>query len=225
MPSVLLIRHAQASFGAADYDVLSETGQHQVRALITGLQRRGVRATRVVCGDLRRQRDTAAPCAEAMGAALAVDGRWNEYADRDVLAHHASVPAGLERQEGDAPLSSREFQEILNEALSAWIEASERSPCSETWPAFRARLEGALRDLAGDLGKGETAVAVSSGGAIAAICAQLMELPPQALIAFNHVSINTAICKLAVGRGGVTLVSINEHAHLDEVDGSLVTYR
>jgi hypothetical protein len=39
------------------------------------------------------------------------------------------------------------------------------------------------------------------------------------------VSINTAICKLAVGRGGVTLVSINEHAHLDEVDGSLVTYR
>jgi hypothetical protein len=50
-----------------------------------------------------------------------------------------------------------------------------------------------------------------------------MDLPSSALTTLNHVSINTSITKLAVGRGGVTLVSINEHGHLD--GESLVTYR
>jgi broad specificity phosphatase PhoE len=226
MPSVLLIRHAQASFGSEDYDVLSDTGGEQVAALIAGLRARGVQAQRVVCGDLRRQRDTAAPCAEALGAELSIDPRWNEYVDRDILTHHATVPAGLEHHSGDAPLSSREFQEILNQALLAWIAAGADGPCQETWPAFAARVTGALEDLAGGLGRGETALAVSSGGVIAAVCAELMGLPPAALVAFNHVSINASIAKLAVGRGGVTLISVNEHAHLERADRrSLVTYR
>lgn len=226
MPSILLIRHAQASFGTEDYDILSDTGHEQVAALIDGLRARGVRAGRVVCGNLRRQRDTAAPCADALGAELTVDPRWNEYVDRDILTHHATVPAGLEQHAGDAPLSSREFQEILNQALLAWIEAGADGPCQETWPAFLARAAGALHDLAAGLGRGETALAVSSGGVIAALSAALMRLPPAALVAFNHVSINASIAKLAVGRGGVTLISVNEHGHLERPDGgSLVTYR
>lgn len=226
MPSILLIRHAQASFGAADYDVLSERGLAQVQALVAGLAARGVRADRVVSGTLRRQRDTAQPCALAVGLELELDERWNEYSDRDILTHHAAVPAGLEHHEGDAPLSSREFQEILNGALRGWIEAEAGGACQETWPAFRDRLAGALRELAGELGRGQTALVVSSGGAIAAVCAELMGLPPTALVAFNHVSINTGICRLAVGRAGVTVISVNEHAHLERADGeSLVSYR
>lgn len=225
MPSILLIRHAQASFGAEDYDVLSQRGQAQVHALVSGLQDRGGQATRVVCGNLRRQRDTAEPCARALGAEVTVDTRWNEYADRDILSHHATVPAGLERHAGDAPLTSREFQEILNDALSAWIDAGAEGQCQETWPAFRARLTDALADVRRGLGKGETALVISSGGAIAAVCAELMGLPGNALIAFNHVSINAAISKLAVGRGGVTVISINEHGHLERGGESLVTYR
>lgn len=226
MPSILLIRHAQASFGSDDYDVLSDVGHQQVEALVEGLRRRGVSPSRVVCGDLRRQRDTAGPCASAFGASLTVDSRWNEYSDRDILSHHATVPAGLERHSGDAPLSSREFQEILNEALLAWIDAGDEGPCEETFPAFSARLREAARDLAAELGRGEAALVVSSGGAIAAVCAELLHLPPQALVTFNHVSINAGISKLVVGRGGVTLISINEHGHLEEAGaGALLTYR
>lgn len=225
MPSILLIRHAQASFGAEDYDVLSDRGREQVGALVAGLRERGVRAQRVVSGDLRRQRDTATPCAEEFGVELEIDPRWNEYVDRDILSHHATVPAGLEHHEGDAALSSREFQEILNVALRAWIDAGAEGPCDEPWPAFAGRLSDALRELATGLGRGETAVVVSSGGAIAAVSAALMDLPPHALVTFNHVSINAAITKLTVGRGGMTLISANEHAHLERPQGSLVTYR
>ena len=66
---------------------------------------------------------------------------------------------------------------------------------------------------------------ISSGGAIAALTAALLRLPPEALIAFNHVSINAGITKLTVGRGGTTVISVNEHAHLEGVGESLVTYR
>jgi len=42
MPAVLLVRHAQASFGAADYDVLSEHGHAQARAAAAELRARGL---------------------------------------------------------------------------------------------------------------------------------------------------------------------------------------
>jgi broad specificity phosphatase PhoE len=225
MPSILLIRHAQASFGTADYDKLSQRGQAQTDALVAGLERRRIRADRVVSGGLRRQRDTAVPCAAAAGVELEIDERWDEYVDRDILGHHSDVAAGLEQQPGDAPLSSREFQEILNRALKAWIAAGEGGPAEETWPQFLERATAALGEVAAGLGKGQTALVVSSGGVIAALSASLMGLPPEALVAFNHVSINTGMTKLVVGRGGTTLVSANEHAHLEEADASLVTYR
>jgi len=225
VPSILLIRHAQASFGSADYDVLSKLGHAQTAALVAGLERRGIRAQRVISGRLKRQQDTAQPCAAALGMEVEVDERWDEYEDRDILAHHSDVAAGLERQPGDAPLSSRDFQAILNRALTGWIDAGAASPSQETWPQFSHRTQAALDDVASSLDQGQTALVVSSGGVIAALSASLMGLTPTALVAFNHVSINTGIAKLTVGRGGITLVSSNEHAHLEEADPRLITYR
>jgi broad specificity phosphatase PhoE len=37
MPTVLLIRHGQASFGAADYDVLSDPGRRQAEIVVASL--------------------------------------------------------------------------------------------------------------------------------------------------------------------------------------------
>lgn len=179
----------------------------------------------MVSGALRRQRDTAAPCARAAGVELEIDQGWDEYVDRDILGHHATVPAGLERHAGDAPLSSRDFQKILDQGLLAWIAAGSESPCRETWPAFLERVTAALAAFAQSLRSGETGLIVSSGGVIAALTAHLLGLQPQALVAFNHVSINTAITKVAVGRGGMTLISSNEHAHLEVAGRELLSYR
>lgn len=179
----------------------------------------------MISGRLRRQRDTAEPCAAAFGASLEIDARWDEYTDRDILEHHATVPAGLEARPGDVQLSSREFQEILNQGLLAWIAAGDASPCAEPWTAFQARTAAALSELADGLDRGQTALVVSSGGVIAALTASLLGLPGEALVSFNHVSINTGITKLAIGRGGTTVVSINEHAHLEEADRELISYR
>jgi broad specificity phosphatase PhoE len=163
VPTVLLIRHAQASFGAADYDMLSELGHRQVAALVA----RGVPADRVVTGSMRRQRDTARPWMEAAAnGAASVDERWNEYSNADVLDHHTpgSEPARMEGQ-----VSSRDFQLLLDVALQSWVDAGNGGGSGETWAMFLARAKAAFADLAASLGGGETGVAFTSGGVIAAI--------------------------------------------------------
>lgn len=225
MPTVLLIRHAQASFGAADYDVLSASGERQAEIVAAALGRRGYEPSRVVTGSMRRQVDTAAPFA---GPAPEVDERWNEYDPSDVLSHHSDSAVRHEGStaaaEGEA-LTSKRFQAILEPALAAWIEMAEESPARQSWPQFSGAGTAALTDLAAELGRGETAVVVTSGGTIAALAGGLLGAPALAFPALNRVMVNASITKVVIGAGGVNLIGFNDHSHLEEVDRGLVTYR
>jgi broad specificity phosphatase PhoE len=219
VPALLLVRHGQASFGAADYDVLSERGAEQAAATREALLARGIRPAAFATGSLRRQADTARP----WGVRPRVDPRWNEYASEDVLRHHAAVPASLEHR-ADAPqLSSRDFQGLLDDALLGWIAAGAQGPADEPWPAFRERCLAALEEAMGDLDSGEAGVVFTSGGVVAAIAAALLGVPDEALVALNRVAVNGAVTKVVGGRRGTTLLSYNEHAHLEA--GGLVTFR
>lgn len=223
MPSLLLIRHGQASYGGADYDVLSARGGEQAEAVHGALAGRGIHPARMVSGSMRRQLDSAAPWATEHGPPV-VDARWDEYDAGDVLSAHSPAAASLERPVGPdgRPLSSRDFQGLLDEALLAWIAAGAGSGAAEAWPAFRGRVTAAARAAMEALGSGETGLVFTSGGVIAALAAAALGLPDSAMVALNHVTINGALTKLVGGRRGITLVSFNEHGHLAE---ELVTYR
>jgi broad specificity phosphatase PhoE len=227
MPIVLLIRHAQASFGSADYDVLSERGHAQVDALHRALVARGVVADRVVTGSMRRQRDTGRPWADAAGATAAIDERWNEYDNEDVLSYHSSVGARLERAATDTtpPMSSRDFQVALDQGLQEWVNAGPASPTRRTWPVFLAAVTGALDDLGAGLRTGETGLAFTSSGVIAALAASLIGAPERTFVPLNRVSVNASITKVIVGSRGKTLVSYNDHSHIEGAGDDLVTYR
>lgn len=222
MPTVLLIRHGQASFGGEDYDVLSDLGRRQaeiageaVRALVPA-------GGRVVSGDLRRQLDTA----ELLGAgAVEVDPRWNEFDSEDLIVNHSG---GEVRLQGGEPIGSREFQDHLDLAFDAWIAAGHDTPCRRSWPAFRGDGTAALAAAAAGLGRGETALVITSAGVIGAICAALVAGPEGAargFVALNRVQVNAGITKITIGSRGTTLISMNDHSHLQAVDRSLVTYR
>ena len=58
MATIYLIRHGQASFGAANYDQLSELGQRQADATGEYLARLGIALDAAYSGDLSRQRET-----------------------------------------------------------------------------------------------------------------------------------------------------------------------
>jgi broad specificity phosphatase PhoE len=227
MPAILLARHGQASFGTADYDRLSPTGLEQTAALAADLERRGVRIDAVVSGTMTRQRGTAEPVAAAVGRELTIDAGWDEFDSADVFEHHSSSALREERPAGsDQPeISSREFQAVLDDALHAWIAAGDESATAEPWPVFARRVAAARSALLDRLGPGETALVSTSGGVIAAICVELLAVPDATAVAFNRVTVNTGVSRIVSGRSGTTLVTFNEHAHLERNGHSLVTYR
>ena len=224
MPTVLLIRHAQASFGTADYDVLSAVGERQAEIVAAALARRGIEPSRVVSGSMRRQIDTAAAIA---GPRPEIDPRWDEYDSDDILTHHSDSAVRIDGPAAGAgePLTSKRFQAILEPALEAWIEMAEESSARQSWPQFSGAGTAALTDLAAELRSGETAVVVTSAGTIAALSGALLGAPALVFSPLNRVMVNTSVTKVAIGAGGVNLVGFNDHSHLEEVGRELVTYR
>jgi broad specificity phosphatase PhoE len=225
MPTVLLVRHGQASFGAADYDLLSDLGRRQAEIVAASLAERGYNPSRLVSGTLRRQLETAEAFAVPGAPGLEVEPRWNEYHADDVLAHHSDSALRLEADGAGETMTNRGFQAALEPALAEWVAHAERSPTSQTWPQFSGAGAAALRDLTADLGAGETAVIVTSGGAIAAVVGALLGAPAEVFAALNRTLVNAGVTKIAIGSSGINVVSVNDHSHLEAVDRELVTYR
>ena len=219
MGVLLLVRHGQASFGAEDYDVLSETGLEQSRVLGRALATQGIAPSAVVHGGMKRQRDTAVAMAEGGGWEVTpeLDDGWNEFDHVAVVARSAdSVELGDDR---------RAFQRLFEEATARWSGGAHDDEYAESWPAFLARATDALgRALARD----GISVVVSSGGPIAAVCATLVDplAPadevPRLWNAFNTVHANASVTRVLEGSTGRRLLSFNEHSHLPR---ELVTYR
>ena len=227
MPALILIRHGQASFGAPDYDVLSGRGRAQVAAVTAALGRRGLRVERVLSGSLTRQINTAEPLAAAAGVDLHVDTRWNEYDSEDLLTHHSALNLRPAPPIGSTPpeATPSDYQATLDAALSRWVHAGDDSPASETWGAFSGRVLEAASDAAAGVARGGTVVVATSGGVIAAVCTALLGAPSSTVVALNRVGVNTGITKIAVGRRGLTLLSFNDHGHLEGAEDDLLTYR
>ena len=214
MPLVAIVRHGQASFGAADYDALSAAGQEQSGLVGAELRRRGLREPEVVAGTLRRQQHTASLLMAAAGYAgpCGTDKRWDEF-DHLALLHRYVEPERIE----PALQDSRAFQRLLDEALQPWTRTR--------GAAFTADALAALQDVAEAVPKGRDAVVVSSGGVIGALAAGLLGAPAATGIALNRVAVNGAITLVAVGGRGAHLLTFNDHAHFAGPRRELLTYR
>jgi len=210
MPVVHLVRHGQASFGAEDYDHLSNLGREQARVVGEALAARGLRSPVAISGTLRRQRDTGTIAVPDLP--LQVDGRWDEYDHLGLLKRY--VVDSETRHDG----TSASMQRLLDLALASWVRDGDHGG----WPVFSGGVVLALADLVSSLSSGRDAVVFTSGGVIAAVCAELLGLGADGVVALNRVAVNGAITKLAFGARGTTLVTFNEHAHLPP---DAVTYR
>ncbi len=240
MGQLILVRHGQASFGADDYDVLSETGWEQGRAAGAWLRESGVRPTALVRGSLRRHRETLEALGETAGwgdLAVVEDAGWDEF------DHVALVAADAEAPTPDT--DRRAFQKLFEEVTARWTAGLVGGGDVETYAAFLARVRTSFARAVQEAGSGRTVVVVSSGGVIAAVCAALVDpvgtggpdgpdgLDEAAAAAaqaatgrlwerFNTVAVNAALTRVVVGSTGARLLTFNEHPHLA---GDLLTYR
>lgn len=215
MSVLLLVRHGQASFGAADYDALSELGHEQARILGRALKARGVRPDRIVRGRLRRHEETAAGVLEGLGggAEPLVDEGWDEFDFMKVLAVHPIPP--------EPDLDHAGFQRFFEEATERWAGGLFDHEYDESFQHFADRVDLALdRAVAAD---GLTLV-ITSGGPIGLVASRLTAGDAALWQRFNRVAVNTAVTKVITGRSGGTLSTYNDHSHLEH-DRALITYR
>ena len=219
MSLVLLVRHGQASWGQADYDRLSEVGVRQSKTLGADLASRGVEPTLVVRGSMRRHRETAEAVVAGAGWSVDVgeDAGWDEFDHLSTL--DGSLPFGHVEGESDAERVRR-----FNAAIDRWASGRHDGEYAETFPAFRARVEAAAARVVEGLGPRETAVVLTSGGPVGWTAARLIGGGVTVWPALSRVMVNTSVTKMLVGSSGTSLVTFNDHSHLDATP-DLITYR
>jgi broad specificity phosphatase PhoE len=218
MGVLLLLRHGQASLGASDYDRLSDLGRQQARLAGARLGDASVTVDRIMCGALVRQRDTAIAALAAMNRpelGLSVDARLDEYDHAGVLAVHTSAVSF----ESATPDSARHVQSALEEAISKWAAGGDGY--AEAHAEFVGRVHDVVTELEAMRG---CTLAVTSGGVIAVAAAHLLGLPADQWPALARVCVNASITKVITGESGSSLLTFNDHAHLEH-DRSLITYR
>jgi broad specificity phosphatase PhoE len=241
MGQIYLVRHGQASFGAADYDQLSDTGVEQSRLLGEWFAGCGQRFGQAVAGSLKRHRQTAEACLGAMPpdqrpGELHTDAGFDEYDHREVLARHlpqgGDPLAAKDQLGGDDGNPRKAFQKLFAQAMERWMGGRHDADYRESWPAFRARCAAALMRVVQQAGASQSVVVFTSGGPIAAICQELLGMPDRRAADLNFSIVNSAVTRLLYsgGRDGapprVSLSYLNNFAHLERHgQAQAITYR
>ncbi|HSW11499.1 MAG TPA: histidine phosphatase family protein [Solimonas sp.] len=235
MGQIFLVRHGQASFGAADYDNLSELGVEQSRILGRWFSQCGLSFDRVVLGGLRRHRQTAEACLAQMAdvppaADWVVDPGLDEYDHVEVLDRVRSELTGRAAAKEFAVVHQenprRAFQQMFEIAMDRWMSGKYDHEYRETWSAFRTRCTGSVQRLVDDAEPSRRAVVFTSGGPITTIVQELLGLSDARAATLNWTLANSSVTRLLHQPGLVTLSTLNSYAHLEQLrDAKLITYR
>ena len=221
MGHLTLVRHGQASFGAADYDCLSELGTRQCRLLGEYWRQRGKRFSAVLVGTLHRHGQSLAAMRAGLGdmpEALAWPG-LNEYDSEAVIRAHQ--PGELHRPKNAEEV--RHYFRLLREGLKAWMAGTTEPVGMPSYAAFSAGVAGALAHVREHC-EGEVLI-VSSGGPISTAVAQVLGAPPEASVEMNLQLRNSSLTEFVFNARKHTLQSFNHLPHLDTVGlRELVSY-
>jgi broad specificity phosphatase PhoE len=221
MGTLYLVRHGQASFGADNYDVLSELGQRQALRLGQYLRERGVVFEAAITGTLERQRQTHAGICQGLGQSLSAL-EWPALNEYDSLALIEAIhPQPLARP--DTPELYRHHFRLLRQALQAWIAgqiAPRGMPSYAQWcQGIEAALDHVRQQHQGPV------LMVSSGGPIASAVAHVMQAAPTSWIELNLRIRNASLTQFEFNPKRHSLLTYNTLPHFDAPEyADWVTY-
>lgn len=226
MSSLLLVRHGQASFGAADYDVLSDLGALQSRALGRWLALRGERFDALYAGPRRRQLDTARHLASAAtdaGATLPAITTIDELDEfpaieimRMWMPRIAAEDASLATQLASTDVSEqgRAIERAFELITRRWWGGDLDTGDLESFAAFRERVLRGLARVMETEGRGRRALVVTSGGPISIAVQQSLGLADDVALRLAMVIANASVTELRWRGSEVSLAGFNHTAHM-----------
>lgn len=225
--ALLFVRHAQASYGTDDYDRLSTLGWAQAGHLGAWLAREPQHFARVRVGAMRRHRETFEAVRRAFADAGHALPEPEEDPDLNEFDHGAVIRAFL-TERADADLRARAASHdpavvgpMLYAAILAWAN-DELDAVPERWRVFGDRVARAGAAAAHATADGATLV-VSSGGVIARLAQQALDVPAARAVDLNLAIRNASINEFSARHGALRFGSFNTLPHLAH-DRRLWTY-
>jgi len=212
MGTLYLVRHGQASLGAADYDQLSDLGLRQSVHLGDYFAGQGLHFDALIAGTLRRHTQTLAGILQGMGH-QADHLPWaglNEYDSEAVIA--AIHPQPLVKP--DTPELVRQHFRLLRDGLAAWMAGDTQPAGMPAYRDFVAGVTGALDHVRAQH-YGRTVLVVTSGGPISTAVGQVLGTSPATTIELNLRLRNTSVTEFAFNPKRLSLVTFNTLPHLD----------
>jgi len=240
MSTLIMVRHGQASFGAADYDNLSLLGIEQSKALGTFWAGRGLRLDEVFSGEQQRQVHTLRLVQEAYGKRglgfpePRVLEAFNEY-DADAIIHRflprlletePAVREGMERFTREGPRSpegKRAFQGVFETVMDRWLGGDGDAVGVESWHGFRGRVLGGLRAVVEATPSGKTVAVFTSGGPISAVLQHALGTPDRVALDLGWIIKNGSLTEFRFSGDRFTLVGFNATPQYDSEE--MITYR
>jgi broad specificity phosphatase PhoE len=227
-----LIRHAQASFLADDYDQLSPKGEEQSTILGNYLVQKKIQFDKIYVGPLKRQKQTyelvkkaylnqGLDCPEAIEieALKEYEGLHSMEIFEELLSqHHPSFRKWFAEMKTQ-PNHKTKMKMVVS-YLDKWASNTlgfELPEGTQTFDAFRKIAVGGLQQVMAGNEKGKTIAAFSSGGCIAAMLGEVTGLQnPGKVMGFNLVMLNTAISEVLFSGNRLSLKNFNTLPHLPD---------
>ncbi len=232
MTIIWVVRHGQASFGNADYDVLSETGK--VQSEITGrfFKNTGVDFDFLYSGNMKRQIDTAKYTVKTLGCEIEpiVNSSFDEYDFSSIIKSQLPGIIDVEPSTADEVRDifkdNISFQRVFGKIMKRWISGKYDEEGVETYIEYKKRVKGGLFKISEENDKESTIALFTSGGVISIAMQLALNLSDHEAMRLGWQIRNASISKFKISNGRLNLLMFNQMAHIEcEAMPELLTYR
>lgn len=219
MSKIFLIRHGQASFGADNYDLLSDIGRQQAAALGEYFLNQKFKFDVIIHGQMSRQAETARIMAQSkqFDGELILDKNANEFDSDSLLDYYLPILAETSvvfhqkiHSEQKWFVNGRDFEMIFRALIKLWQQ--DDSCPFESWTAFRKRSLKLLNCVRSEHGANKKIALVTSGGLISATMQSILGFDNKTFIDMNLTINNASVTEIKIKN----LAGVSEQITLPE---------
>ena len=229
MSKIYFFRHAQASLGSDNYDVLSNKGELQAHKLGKYLVKKKIRFDKIYVGTLKRQQQTCeiisneykkknliipSPIVlDDLNEHQATEAMKSEIpkmikSDQYIKKLWKEIELNPEKKNGNMMLGFKYF-------LNLWVENKIIVKGIIPWKDFRKNVQNGLKTILINTKINQNIGVFSSGGTISSITAESLKINDELKIADLNFSIrNTSFTSFLYSKEKFSLLSFNELPHL-----------
>jgi|AP95_1055475.scaffolds.fasta_scaffold00799_8 broad specificity phosphatase PhoE len=237
MSKIYLIRHAQASFLADDYDNLTEKGVLQSEILGLYFVDKNIHFDKIFIGKLKRHQQTFDGFNKAFitegielpkpiyleelnehqvpeALSLAYNDFINQYNEARKLFNEIEKDSNLKRKN-----SIKIFELFMREYTSGRYYFEHES--IQSWADFRTQTKKGIKTILENTDKGETIGVFTSGGTKSSILGDILGITEEKISELNLVIRNASFSQLLFSENKLNILSLNETPHLSK---ELITF-